>query len=260
MRRTIVPPEVLAVLGRSQLNGSRLMLPEQLPRPLYIVVNDVLTRLGGRWTRSNGAHVFPGLASDAIASVLETGRVDPRNPTAFYATPAWLAADMAERVATAIAGYTAPRVLEPSAGEGALADAVRVRLPEATVDLYEIDAGRRATLEAKGYTITGTDFLAAADGACYDAVIMNPPFAVPGDALAYITHLMRAWATLKPGGTLVAIAPAGFMFRETRAIASLRQQLGNLTMQALPPDAFDEAGTSVHTVLVEATLHVARAA
>lgn len=110
-------------------------------------------------------------------------------------------------------------ILEPSAGRGDIADAIRNACPDCRIDVAEIGAVRRELLELKGYRVVGSDFwnvgVTGAEGdkgrslderykGSYDAVAMNPPF----DKGVGMAHVKRAYEFLRPGGRLVAILPA----------------------------------------------------
>ncbi|APQ14653.1 hypothetical protein BJP27_24070 (plasmid) [Pseudomonas oryzihabitans] len=114
----------------------------------------------------------------------------------FFPTPKGEASNMA-RLAQITKGM---RVLEPSAGNGNLADAARAAGAE--VDVIEISDSLRKILEAKGYNLVAYDFMEFTPEQPYDAILMNPPFSNRRDA----EHIRRAFGMLKPGGHLVAIA------------------------------------------------------
>lgn len=114
------------------------------------------------------------------------------------------------------------RILEPSAGRGNIADAVRAEFPKADIDVVELSDIRREVLFHKGYNLVGGDFMEVgvesrdAKGRAilsedwkgrYDAVFMNPPF-LKG---AGREHVRRAMQMLKVGGTLKAVIPTGYV-------------------------------------------------
>lgn len=69
--------DILTVLReRTAIDGTHLVLtgPRMDPK-LYQRVNEVLEAVGGRWTTSVQAHVFPVDTAQALAPVLETGTV-----------------------------------------------------------------------------------------------------------------------------------------------------------------------------------------
>lgn len=167
----------------------------------------------------------------------------------FFPTPKPLAARMA-----ALAGI-APgmRVLEPSAGNGHLADAARAHGAE--VDAVEVSDALRTILDAKGHRLAGRDFNTFTAEQPYDAILMNPPFSDRQDA----AHIQRAWELLKPGGTLVAIAGEGVFFGQDRKAQSFRDWLNErgATVERLPEGSFLDR-TLPQTTGVNARLLVLR--
>lgn len=219
----------------------------QLERKQYVAVNEVLERIGGKWTRKIGAHVFPTDPAPLLGHILATGELPPKNPLAFFATPADVVTDMIWHARL----ESTHRVLEPSAGTGAIADAVRSAVPSALLHCVEIDQGRADQLRTKGHDVIGGDFLTFATNVQYDRILMNPPFTLAGDALAYITHIEKAYTHLAPDGRLVAIAPPGFTFRDdkrSRAFHAFVEKNGS--WKALESGTFSASGTGVNTVML----------
>ena len=117
--------------------------------------------------------------------------------------------------------HNGQRVLEPSAGKGSIADAIRDEAPGATVEVVEPVGDLRTILQAKGYDVVGYDFLEYNPGEIYDRVVMNPPFEDYQD----VTHVLHAYDLLKPGGRLVAIMGEGPFFRSDKKGAAWRAWL-----------------------------------
>lgn len=133
----------------------------------------------------------------------------------FFPTPAHVAQRMA-RMARIREGM---RVLEPSAGNGNLADAAKAE--GGLVDVIEISSQLRDILTAKGYTVVDHDFDGFTPEKPYDAILMNPPFSQRRDA----AHIMRAFDMLASGGTLVAIAGEGVFFGSDQRAVAFREWL-----------------------------------
>ncbi|SHO54436.1 DNA primase TraC [Vibrio quintilis] len=114
--------------------------------------------------------------------------------TDFFPTPE----SRAEHIADLADIQKGMKVLEPSAGNGILADAAKAK--GAKVDTVEIAGDLRSILKEKGHNVVGDDFIAF-NGKDYDRIIMNPPFSKDMD----IDHVRHAYDMLKPGGRLVAI-------------------------------------------------------
>jgi protein-L-isoaspartate O-methyltransferase len=133
------------------------------------------------------------------------------------------------------------RVLEPSAGTGAIVRALQ-KIGVTHMRFVEINAALASTTGARC-----ADFLACTDLGTFDRVVMNPPFADGQD----VAHVLHAFTMLNPGGRLVAVMSAGVTFRsdrKTKAFRALVETFG--TMEELPVKTFDRAGTGVQTVLV----------
>src|SRR5215472_15602957 len=96
------------------------------------------------------------------------------------------------------------RVLEPSAGTGALATSIRAAVPSAWLEVLEIQPALCDELRRKGYQLVGTDLLAYRPGPIYDRIVMNLPFT----GLADIWHILYCYDLLVPGGRLATIASA----------------------------------------------------
>ena len=141
------------------------------------------------------------------------------------------------------------RVLEPSAGSGAIIEAIEDTCPDVEMVCYEVNCTLTNLLEAKGYPIRGSDFMG-----CdllqdkFDRVLMNPPFEKGQD----IDHVLRAWELLKPGGRLVAIMSPGPFFHSTRKAETFREFFDAAGGEAHDLDAgtFKESGTNVASKLV----------
>lgn len=137
-------------------------------------------------------------------------------------------------------------VLEPSAGSGNIADAVKEA--GASVECFEVHCTLAEILRAKGHTVTGADFIAKPPGVKYDAVLMNPPFEKGQD----IEHVKAAFDTLNGNGRLVSVMSPGPFFRSDRKAVEFREWFDNHGGEKieLPEGAFKESGTGVSTVMI----------
>ncbi|WP_221928423.1 PLxRFG domain-containing protein [Pseudomonas aeruginosa] len=134
-------------------------------------------------------------------------------------------------------------VLEPSAGMGHMADAIREQTG-VEPDVVELSGERRELLEAKGYNLVGSDFMDVS-GKQYDRIVMNPPFSKGRD----IQHVQHAYSLLKPGGRLVAIMSEGAFFQSNKAAENFRAWLDGLgaTSERLPEGSFMDPALPVNT-------------
>ncbi|HIE1895971.1 TPA: PLxRFG domain-containing protein [Pseudomonas aeruginosa] len=134
-------------------------------------------------------------------------------------------------------------VLEPSAGMGHMADAIREQTG-VEPDVVELSGERRELLEAKGYNLVGSDFMNVSSKQ-YDRIVMNPPFSKGRD----IQHVQHAYSLLKPGGRLVAIMGEGAFFQSNKAAENFRAWLDGLgaTSERLPEGSFMDPALPVNT-------------
>ena len=150
----------------------------------------------------------------------------------FFPTPA----NVAQRMARLAGISKGTRVLEPSAGNGNLADAAKAAGGE--VDVIEISSQLRDILTAKGYAVVDHDFDGFKPEQPYQAILMNPPFSQRRDA----AHIMRAYGMLASGGRLVAIAGEGVFFGQDQKAVAFREWLDthNATVEKLEGGTFKD--------------------
>lgn len=211
------------------------------PEPVQVAEPDQPARVKLADVRDRG-QVF-----QAMRESLKTG-VQVAVAPQLFPTPPALAARMVE---AAELGSTFPeRILEPSAGTGAIIDAIKARKRYADgVMAVEINPGladgirRRFDIAVK----TG-DFLEQPQEPKFHRVIMNPPFSDGAD----MAHVRHAFGFLRPGGRLVAIMGEGAFFRMDRRAVAFRAWLESVggTSEKLPAGSFEASGTGVNTRLV----------
>ncbi|MFF5085435.1 methyltransferase [Actinoplanes sp. NPDC000266] len=188
-----------------------------------------------------------------------------RQRAGFVRTPDWLADQLCAWPHHDLRWLPAgARVLEPSAGDGALVAAILRANPGLRVSAVERDPVRAAACAERhrghsGVTVHATTFeryaaTAGREQVRFDAVVMNPPFAVAGQADVWLDHLRAAWHLLRPGGRLVAVIPNGFAYRSAGVQADARAFVEHHgTHVALPDDAFTESGVPVAGRVVRMT-------
>ncbi len=146
------------------------------------------------------------------------------------------------------------RVLEPSAGKGNIAEAIRETHPMALLSVIELQGRLREILTLKGFNLLPDgDFLEHAPGEVYDRIVMNPPFEKGQD----IDHVQHAYELLSPGGIVVSVMSEGPFFRSDRKASNFRDWLDRLDSESerLPPQSFakSENSTDVATRILVIT-------
>lgn len=142
---------------------------------------------------------------------------------------------------------TDDKVLEPSAGQGHIAD--EIRNITSNIDVAEWSGANKEILELKEYNIVGNDALQI-EGQ-YDKIVMNPPFEKNQD----IKHVRYAYDNnLKPGGKLVSIMSEHAFFANDKESVEFRDWLDSIdgASEKLPEGSFKESdrSTGVNTRIV----------
>lgn len=152
--------------------------------------------------------------------------------------------DLAQRMADLAELKPGMRVLEPSAGTGALIGAMGGRIwPGGTLHAVEHNQTLAGRLQAE-FPLTMVhcaDFLGFAASAFepFDRIIMNPPFANGAD----IRHILHARSMLAEDGVLIALCANGP--RQQEQLRPISE-----TWEQLPPGTFQEQGTNINVVLL----------
>lgn len=109
----------------------------------------------------------------------------------YFPTPAAIINQMIEPYSDLI---KTAAILEPSAGMGAICDAVkyRSRFSESRIFCCEIDENMQATLKGKGYKVLQSDFLEYSGAMNFDLILMNPPFDRGCEHLLHAFKIMRS--------------------------------------------------------------------
>ena len=245
-----IPEQVLTILSTVEIEGNNVQITAQLDRKLYLAVNKVLDRIGGKWNIKAKAHVFDADPTERLEVVINSGVLDPKVKTGYFPTPTVIV----DRMIELIDFKPRQQVLEPSAGQGAILDRIKPYLLEnrSLVVVCETLPENIKILEEKGYISEG-DFLKSAERHTgildFDRIIMNPPF----ESQADIDHVTAAYGLLAPGGILVTIMSAGVLFRENKKTVEFRETImepHSTYLDRLPAGAFKESGTMVNTILL----------
>ncbi len=226
----------------------------------------VMLALGGTWKtggkKTPGGFRFPDDldAAELVRLAKETGEITDPKAAELFETPLALGAVAVERLEV----QAGMRVLEPSAGRGALVRALvtaqhRLHI-EAMEAVDENIAGKLGALihGTSGLRLTGVfnvvhgDFMLAEPGRTwrdpFARVLMNPPFSKRQD----VQHVRHAYKFLEPGGVLVAIMSAGVKYRDDKLGRDFRAfvEANQGEIWDNPDGSFIESGTGVRTVMV----------
>jgi hypothetical protein len=239
----ILSQSVLEILDKCRVEGPLVFLPpQQLDRKMYVSVNKALECMGGKWNKKQQAHVFPDDPSDQLDSVLLTGDVfDTKKEFQSFYTPGPLATRVAEMADI----QPFDDILEPSAGRGAIAIALR-KHQFRTLTMVELSKDNYHFLCGMGLgSVTHGDFLKIPLDS-FSKIVMNPPFSRQQD----IDHTLHAYSLLKPKGILISIMSEGTFFRDTAKTHAFHKIYTFGYSEILPACSFKQSGTMVNARIV----------
>lgn len=172
-----------------------------------------------------------------------TDRRNNREGSDWYATPDPVGLMMMKWSGA----HVGDRVLEPSAGDGAIArwspKGTKLDMVEQTESL----AARAKLANTDGNVIVG-NFEDLHVTNKYESIVMNPPFGVGGKMA--MEHVAKAFSHLPYGGRIVALVPTGQMDRRLMDWLSETPEAAVIAKIKLPGCTFERAGTGVMTQIV----------
>lgn len=207
------------ILEQCTIEDNVVKLPNvQLDRSAYLDVKKHLEKIGGKWKGGKVAgFVFPHDPSELLGRVASGEKVDLKKDFQFFATPATLADHLVE-LAKLDEDHT---VLEPSAGQGALIEAILKQFPNLMVDCYELMPQNQPALYAISNAVfMGENFITDCDDK-YNRIVANPPFTKGQD----IEHLRKMYDLLEDEGLVACITSVSWMHGTTKKPTEFRNWL-----------------------------------
>ncbi len=235
------------VLKDCVIEGNIVKLPDvQLDRKLYQEVAKAIELIGGKWKGGKVAgFVFHTDPTDLFTEIKNGEKRNLKKEYQFFATPSELADLLVSRSDI----RKEHEILEPSAGQGAIVNAINRILLNKIVDTYELMPLNQTILKkVSGVNFIGEDFLLEKSDKKYDRIIANPPFTKNQDVL----HIREMFSRLKVGGRLVSIASKHWQLSNNKVEKEFRDWLEsvNAYVEEIPAGAFKESGTNISSVII----------
>ena len=239
------------ILQRCSFKDNVLYLPQvQLNKKSYATVKQWVEEAGGKWTGGKVQGFTFDFDATRVASILLKGeRCNLAQEFQFFETPAEIADWLVSLVGELDAGM---RILEPSAGRGAIVKAIHRVCPEVTVDCYELMPENREFLQTiQNARVMGENFEEERATYQYDIIVANPPFSKNQD----IRHLRRMYAWLKPGGTVAAITSTHWTLGQEKACIDFKDWIKRVDAHTyeIGEGQFASSGTKVNTMAIVIT-------
>ena len=224
----------IEALQNATVEGNIIKLPPvQLDRDVYLQVKKSLELIGGKWKSGKvQGFVFEQDPTELLARIADGGECNLKKEFQFFATPDKIADHL-----VALADIRpSDKVVEPSAGRGAIVNAIHRTLLNVTF-LEKIP----------NFRLIGRNLLTECNDN-YNVIVANPPFSKNQD----IEHIMKMESLLCPGGRLVSIASIHWQFAGSKKEMSFRKWLEEHNAEIIPIDhgEFKESGTMVRACIV----------
>jgi tRNA A58 N-methylase Trm61 len=232
-------------LSKCRVEGNTIFLPPITDGalPNYNEVRTALLKAGAKYKRNT--FVFSSDAQPFIDRLMSGASVNIKKEFQFFPTPP----DIADWLVELAEIQEHHCVLEPSAGQGAIVDAIQRVIPGMHVFCYELMPENVAILSKKNHTtILGTDFLKHAVVLGPDRIIANPPFSNNQD----IDHIRKMYDILQPGGVLVSACSKHWQLSKNRKETEFREWLDKEIWDMgyqydIPAGRFKDSGTMIAT-------------
>ncbi len=238
------------ILQKCTVDGNIVRLPEgQLDRKLYQEVAKALNLIGGNWKGGKTmGFVFPNDPTELLEQIANGESRNLKKEFQFFATPDELADRMVE-----IAEISRDHwILEPSAGQGSIINAINRKYPDQNVDYFELmDVNRTFLDKIPTAQHLGDDFLLVDwknSPPLFDRIIANPPFSKNQD----IDHIRKMYECLNDGGRIVTLASTHWQLSNNKKETEFRNWLNEIgaEIQEIPKGTFKESGTMISSVLI----------
>lgn len=235
------------IINQCYIQDGVVKLPEgQLERKLYTEVAARLEGIGGKW---KGGKVFGFVFGTDPAPLLERiqsgEKINLKKDFQFFETPPALAKSLVSKLAL----RKGHKVLEPSAGRGAILRAIWEAHPLTDVDCCELMDENYKILDNLLYTnMVGTDFLQLNAPNTYNRIVANPPFTKNQD----IDHVLKMYECLKISGRLVTVTSRHWEFSNNKKESEFRRFIMDTRalIEDVPRGTFSDSGTEVAAFIV----------
>jgi phospholipid N-methyltransferase len=246
------------VIKNCTISGLIVKLPKaQLSKELYTQVKTTLNKAEGFW---KGGKVqgfeFKSDPTLVLKKLCDGEKINIKKQfQAFFTSP-----KLADQLVKLAEIEKEDIILEPSAGEGAIIEAIYRKLGDDFlldyVDYFELNKEYSRVIEAKYNTSgkiramqVGTNFMTSTlIHTQYDKIIANPPFSKNQD----IDHIRMMYEYLLPGGRIVSVASIHWKHGNEQKCRAFRDWLDMLHAKIIdvPAGAFKESGTNIVTCII----------
>lgn len=241
-----VDEETINILKNGFIKDNVFFLTDnKLDREIYNKVDKVLNALGARWNSKLKGHSFEYDIKENLEKVCKEKKVmDWKKKTNFFYTPESIVNIMISLIP--LWNDEKYKFLEPSCGQGHIADVLRKTFKNAEITCIEKNPNHCEILKNKGYNPICSDFLEIKPEEKYDVIFMNPPFSEE------IEHIIHAYEFLNDDGYLLSVASLRILDKETKKSKEFKKWFDERCghYRKLPEQSFKDSGTNIGTALL----------
>lgn len=233
--------EVLDVLNKCTLKGNVLFLPDiQMDRKLYLDVAKKIKLIGGKWNRKEKGFLFKEDPAELFESIKNGDNRNLKKEFQFFATPK----ELCEKLCKYIPEGT-KTILEPSAGQGAIIQAINEYDPNIKVSYCELRDLNRKQLKGDAEFLQD-DFLTLDENLKFDVIVANPPFSKNQDIEHFYKMLKHATKRV------ITIMSKHWQHSSFRKETEFKDFIYSHKAQVIEIDAgaFKESGTMISSCIV----------
>ena len=233
--------EVLDVLNKCSLEGNILYLPDiQMDRKLYLNVAKKIELIGGKWNRKEKGFLFKENPAELFESIKNGDNRNSKKEFQFFATPKELCKKLCEYIPAGT-----KTILEPSAGQGAIIQAINEYDSSIKVSYCELMELNRMQLKGNAEFLQD-DFLTLDENLKFDVVLANPPFTKNQD----IEHFYKMLKHAK--NRVITIMSKHWQYSSLKKETIFKDFIysNNANVIEIKAGAFKESGTMISSCIV----------
>lgn len=242
--------EINEVFKDCTVQGNVIKLPTvTLDRSTYLQVKRAMEGIGGKWRGGKTQGFVFSSDPTCLLNKIQTGvKINLKKDYQFFATPSHIADKLVELAE--IEEYNL--ILEPSAGQGAIIEAIHRKYPHNIHYCELMPQNRESLAKLPNITYITDNFLnlptKATFSQLFHRIIANPPFAKNQD----IKHVNAMWNCLAPGGRIVTLISPHYQYSENNMESRFRNWIQDVRANVIPlaPGEFKESGTNVAAVIL----------